>query len=518
MSRPGVRITGIRLEGPSTVIAPPDDCSKPEATGVRASGSDVGLQIDNNEIWGWPGQAIDGLKTQALHVHDNHIHHNRRELVGSKTPGCGDYGRGYGVHVGTGAHAIIERNIFDYNRHDIASNGDAGTVYHAQYNLVLGGGIGHSFDVHEDNESDQNGGTGKAGYYFAIHHNTFQQNNYASIRIRAVPELGADVYDNEFMNHGCRVFEPELASVQQKLNGEYRCSNFENMNVGSNAELVDYLPGLFASFSGTSFWSFRKLEAPSLSQIAFGDFDDEPGEDAFRATGVDFEISSRAKAGWTRLTTSGVAFDDLGFGNFGEAPRELGASKTDVIREYRGQWKVWINGAGSDWQWLNTSQMGGSLRNLRFADFDGNGRTDVFKRNSGRWQVSWDGQSSWQPLGSSSYHSGNLEDLAFGNFDSSVGMDVIKTKGGSLYISHGGTTPWYFVRSVGVNMSQLRLADVNGDGITDLVKTEGGRWWVSWSGTSMWLPLKYSSLAMSELEFADLNGDGMDDFISRQTP
>ena len=56
----------------------------------------------------------------AVRVHDNYIHHNQQ------------YGKnGYGVSMHEGAYALIEKNVFDYNRHAIASAGDPGTGYYA---------------------------------------------------------------------------------------------------------------------------------------------------------------------------------------------------------------------------------------------------------------------------------------------------------------------------------------------------------------------------------------------------
>jgi len=47
---------------------------------------------------------------------------------------------GYGVATYDSAYVLIERNLFDYNRHAIASSGDAGTGYYAHSNLVLWNG------------------------------------------------------------------------------------------------------------------------------------------------------------------------------------------------------------------------------------------------------------------------------------------------------------------------------------------------------------------------------------------
>jgi hypothetical protein len=88
--------------------------------------SSVNIDIDNNEIYGWRGSAVevrDGMEGRedtlprvenigdfAVRVHDNFIHHNQRYRS-----------LGYGVSVHDGAYVLIARNVFDYNRHAIAA-------------------------------------------------------------------------------------------------------------------------------------------------------------------------------------------------------------------------------------------------------------------------------------------------------------------------------------------------------------------------------------------------------------
>ena len=55
---------------------------------------------------------------RRVHITNNYIHNN---------VGCTD---GYGVNVGgSSGFALIDRNIFDYDKHDAAGGGMAGTGY-----------------------------------------------------------------------------------------------------------------------------------------------------------------------------------------------------------------------------------------------------------------------------------------------------------------------------------------------------------------------------------------------------
>lgn len=82
----------------------------------------------------------------AVRIYDNYIHHNQRA------------GReGYGVSVDAGAYALIERNVFDWNRHAIKGGGEivdddplSGAGYAAYRNLVLENGGYHDSYNHCD--------------------------------------------------------------------------------------------------------------------------------------------------------------------------------------------------------------------------------------------------------------------------------------------------------------------------------------------------------------------------------
>src|SRR5262249_22280477 len=124
--------------------------------------SHVNIEIDHNEIYGWSGVGVEvndddgridyALNPTTVHIHDNFIHHNQHE---------GKFG--YGVSIGHGAYALIERNVFDWNRHAISDDGSNDSGYQAYENLVLPhGGLDrwlggfwihtHAFDMHgQDN-------------------------------------------------------------------------------------------------------------------------------------------------------------------------------------------------------------------------------------------------------------------------------------------------------------------------------------------------------------------------------
>jgi hypothetical protein len=136
-------------------------------------------------MYGWAWSTISLRQNSVApipYIHHNYIHHNQAR------------GEGYGVNL-YGGNALIEANLFDYNRHDVTGAGMAGEQYEARYNHILGHGnaIGAShFDVHQDEET----GTGAAGAKYLIHHNTVDTGIVATVHIRARPTTGVYVDHN----------------------------------------------------------------------------------------------------------------------------------------------------------------------------------------------------------------------------------------------------------------------------------------------------------------------------------
>ena len=197
----GVHITGLRIEGPDTsrkteILVKLEKergsegyYSIPVTTGIESHFTNT--EISDCEISGWSHSAIslysgrDG-KINNNFVHHNYIHHNQR------------YGLGYGISLDK-TFALIEGNLFDWNRHSIQGSGNKGTSYEARYNLVFGNSNSHPFDMHGG--SDRSDGTEIAGTNIFIHHNTFHVFEKTQIIvIRGKPEKECVVSDNLFFN------------------------------------------------------------------------------------------------------------------------------------------------------------------------------------------------------------------------------------------------------------------------------------------------------------------------------
>lgn len=193
---PDVRVTGLRIRGPNPKRyldhhrrAYAEGRGKtyfykfPTSNGIATE--HPGLEVDNCEISAFSHAGVWLRDGDRHHVHHNYIHH------------CQYNGLGYGVCLNT-ASALIERNLFDFNRHSIAGTGRPGCGYEARHNVELGTSLSHCFDMHGGR--DRKDGTDIAGTKILIHHNTFRAPQ-TPVVIRGVPQESCEVLNNWFPRH-----------------------------------------------------------------------------------------------------------------------------------------------------------------------------------------------------------------------------------------------------------------------------------------------------------------------------
>ncbi len=198
-----VRITGLRFEGPDmSSDGEIEDILTGISVRMPAPTTARNILIDNNEIYGWQkvGVAVTNVKT--VRILQNEFHHNQFVKLTLIPPD--HFGGGYGIEVGDFGGASIEQNVFHHNRHDIAGNGHRESTYSAIKNLVLGGGISHSFDVHAwkenkcEKEYKHSNGWAIAGHTFLFKDNIFRQDHNEAIQIRGVPVKLVTIQNNSF--------------------------------------------------------------------------------------------------------------------------------------------------------------------------------------------------------------------------------------------------------------------------------------------------------------------------------
>lgn len=450
-----VHINGFRIQGPHPHTMEGEDNLE---TGIQIT-SCVGVDISNMELSGFSGQAIyivDDLGRQndfeQIHIHDNYIHNNQHRG-----------GNGYGVNTADGSRALIERNVFDYNRHAIASSGAAETGYHARRNLVLKGGghhdtwyneYTHQFDVHGDDNcayglSDSAWNCGNAGDTYIITDNAFQYMHDNDIKIRGKPRGSVTISNNFFPFYdiddavnlytttNVSVFSNTLESFSDYKYGvcDFDGDGRDDLFLATGASWWWSSAGLYP-------WSFLSTNSETLNQVGLGDFNGDGRCDVFavNAFANTWEISSGGSGPWTALPGSySIPFGELAFGDFN------GDKRTDIFRRAPDtQW--WAISPGVyDWTPLQSSGL--ALTELHLGDFDGNGITDVLARSGGNWKISWDARSSWDPVPG---HDEDLKDMMIANVDGIPGDDVVRYRvplpiNGIWEMASGARGSWTFM-------------------------------------------------------------------------
>lgn len=151
----------------------------PLTVGIRVDGN--GVTVKNCEISGFSNSGVLLNNVKDAHIHQNFIHHNQRN------------GFGYGVCLSKASEAVIEYNLFNFDRHSIAADGSPGSGYIARYNIQMGEAIRHVFDAHGGR--DRGDGTQIACDYVDMYNNTILTDRIPYSR-RGIPQQYSKFYNN----------------------------------------------------------------------------------------------------------------------------------------------------------------------------------------------------------------------------------------------------------------------------------------------------------------------------------
>lgn len=491
-----VRIERLRIRGPSNPDVSRSN-SIPATTGILVrvgESTGRGIVIENNELywWGNAAVAVRGPITQSMPsevpadtplvgwdnvgqvvVRRNYIHHNAIN------------GLGYGVRVDSGAYATIERNVFDYNRHAIASNGKPYTGYRARHNYVLDGGYSEEnnefdywnqhFDVHG---SGSGGYDGVAGEKFEVSYNTFRGAqgygfypwNYQRpcMMVRATPMDRIDFHANIALQ-----WSDQCMRRKGKDEPVERVYDYDNT-----------------------------FHLDTHDELGVGDFDGDGRDDVIVTTGTAWYYSSSGRADWRYLRNSGIRVGDLAFADIDND------GTTDAIaRLADGNLNVAYSGTSS---WTPLTATAEPISQHRFGDFDGDGSTDIFRRQaSGVWQMWYGSSRSWTTLRT---YGVAIDDLRFGEFDGVTGTDVLTTSSGAWMLTSGARSAWVRINDALAPLRETRTGDFDADGRTDLAHQANGQWRFASGARGGWHLLRSDGgVALASVQLGNFNGtDGTD--------
>ena len=311
-----VSLSGIRLRGPITEVGALEQ--QPYWRSIELSSNSCDLVIENCELWGWNGAAIMLTNSCRAHIINSYIHHNRGA------------GYGYGIALDFASFAVIEENLFDYNRHAIAGSGRSGQVYEARRNVV---GlhqtiidyrsipklkcieINHDFDIHGVNKTSSS----PAGKKVTIEHNLFlSKGGGSAIKIRGIPEEECPIQNNKFA----------WGKQEEAINKDF---HYKNLNISDN-EFGISNKACYVSWGSKTFWQFLRLLDSQISELAFGDFNGVGRTDILIADASNFWVTSGPNFTFKKLRSSdGLTVRDLAFGDFN------GDKRTDIFRCFNSQ-------------------------------------------------------------------------------------------------------------------------------------------------------------------------------------
>jgi len=453
---PDVRITGLRLRGPSrdTDI----DQTPVWGIGTEQDHLQARMIIDHNDISDWPGAAVTvsgaaepgvctdmgdprGSRPNNLRVARNFIHHNQKQEAG------------YGVRAEKNSFPLIEGNTFVSNRHAIKASGWGCTSYLAWNNLVLWAAptqtkavvarwTAHDFDVHG---TGGNGFGGRAGQYFEIAGNTFlgTQYKHENFDLRGEPTYRVEFHHNVSLRSredsvvcsDCAAKNKFLVYDDNKFNANPNPTTRLGVGDfdGDGTDDVFFATGAawYYAPAGNAEWRFLNAQPDGIGALLFGDFDGDRRTDVFTQRGRDWLVSWGGASPWEKINESNPALSEFRVGDF------IGDKRADIFYADGQRWWVSDGGVGP---FVNTQDSGKRAADLGFGDFNGDGKTDVVGVESGKWKVSLSATGPWDGFPLRAALTKTMAGLIIADFNGNGRADVATAYGNS--VSYDGRGNW----------------------------------------------------------------------------
>jgi hypothetical protein len=442
-----------------------------------------------------PPEALNGACLYAndpgtlanIRIARNFLHHNMRD------------GAGYGASVR--GRALIERNTFDWNRHDISADAEPHNEYRASHNLALSGAWDHygkagidgrlqDFDMHGTAWADTPGFEGlliggAAGYYVEIDGNTFLGSTGLDYRLRGYPVIPSYYHNNVSVRKEGDALEWDHCF--SSIFGLFGCA-------------AHYSDSDFQTHVTVSSDNRFAITYPT-ARLAVGDFDGDGQDDLFLATGNTWFYSPGGQREWRYLNSAPDTIDQLLFGDFD------GDGRTDVVAMRNGHLVISWGGI-SAFDPLNADALPCALMSdAAVGDFDGDGKPDIFCADGRNWHISSGGTALFHITAGSTLRG---SDVRFGHFATCGAgreTDVFSAQSSGWYVSCGASSGW---RRLPVSLTNtiagLVVADFDGEGFADVMSSSADGWRISFGGTQGWKDIPQDLGGFSA--FANLAGIG----------
>jgi hypothetical protein len=490
--------------------------------------------IQNPAMGNFLTVADDPATLANVSVARNFLHHTERN------------DDGYGVGLG---RALIFGNTFLMNRHAIAAGGEPHDEYRASYNLVLSGKPGYQscfifcvthYDQDFDMHGTMNGYGGVGGFHVDIVGNTFLGTNRQNYWLRGDPIFPTDFHGNVSQRsqndavqfRGCSpgtIFCGNTSYPFNIFDNQFQASD-PTVSRGSASLAVGDFDGdgdddlflatgasWYYSPAGAREWRFLNGAHETIDQLLFGDFDGDGRTDVVAIRNGQLVVSWGGISSWQVLNSNGLQCSstaDMAVGKFLDHP--VGDRRDDIFCANGLTWFLSYGGSGPFNFAVNRAESS-RVKDLRFADFNGDGKTDVFGVGNRGWQVSFaqpgdPALSNWTPLPVSLTNT--VDGLYVADFKGDgkaavVTYDGCEFQSSSWCIWREGSQGWqYFaldrfgssdVGDFGTNVAGfgnfLGRLDANGQRLpADLLLWAGTEFWISVGATAT--PKPYSTQDM----------------------
>jgi hypothetical protein len=383
-------------------------------------------------------------------------------------------GGGYGVKIEAGAYAYIAGNVFDTNRHAVATSGRAYSGYEIRFNYVLEGGLKQSgfynqhFDVHGSGDKDYGG---YAGEWFKIANNTIRgEQDYYLVKTRAAFMLRGKPAQGAWFDNNVAVHDDLDEAVDLK-------GSHGSTGIGESHKKFNFHA------------SGNKFDTDYTKEVAAGDFDGDGCSDVFVATGTGWFFSRTGTQPWEFLKDASTRTGDLGFADIDND------RVTDVVDQRpNGKLRYLKLGPGPAAS-LPSSPV--PVKDLRFGDFDGDGLTDIFYTRKGEWHVWYGSTHAWSDVQTSSTP---ISEMLFGFFDDVPGTDVAAVRNKQWSYSSGAIEPWAKLNDkLRSSFKNAVAADFDGNGKTDIAFSDGSKWRYSPDGRAPLALLRKGASALDRM-------------------
>jgi len=475
-----VEISGLRIQGPSPNTNPVNS-----SIGISAE-SRTNLNVNGCEISAFSRSSVYFKNSDGV-VSNNYIHHNQREHLG------------YGVLLDEDSNVLIENNLFDFNRHDIAGTGHREQSYEARYNIILPNGTHHSFDMHAEHENEGNGVV-YAGNSIYIHHNTFMNSEQEAVMIRAIPQQNAIVEKNIFYHSTL-----DGAVKQYLRNGQIE--DWEDSRIPFPFQSITLSGNKFnGALNGGSSKDVIILTPSNEMKKYIFDYNLFFYK-TFPRVGHDFNFEDYFVGNWTNNGTS-----DL------------------LVRENSGIIKLYQFHNGS---FYNSSNIGSQVghgfnfENYFVGNWSNNGTSDLLVRDNGGniklYQFHNGSFYNSSNIGSQVGHGFNFENYFVGNWTGNGTSDlIVRNQAGKLFLYKFNGTNFYGQGNptqvgYGFNFENYFVGNWTGNGTSDLITRDaaGTLRLYRFNGSSFYgLGVVGNNFNYQDYCIGDFTGDGIDDLLT----